>query len=92
MVGHFYISTHSFTHYIFWFVLLRTVMTVMSLGIKIYYIVRTNNKPDNDTDKIIMWTLLLIFTGSISAIVCYFVKILPLKEIDSTLTTKYFSS
>jgi len=71
-----------FLHSIFWFVLLIIVMAVISLGIKIYYIVHTNNKPDNDTNKKIMWTLLLIFTGSIGAIVYYFVEISPLKDIE----------
>ena len=71
-----------FMHSLFWFILLIIVMAVISLAIKIYYIVHANNKPDNDTNKKIMWTLLLIFTGSIGAIVYYFVEIIPLKETE----------
>ena len=64
----------------FWFFCLIILAVISSLGIKIYYIVHTNNKPDNDTNKKIMWTLLLIFTGLVGSIVYYFVEIIPLKE------------
>lgn len=74
-----------FMHSLFWFILLIIVIAVISLGIKIYYIVHTNNKLENDTTKKIMWTLLLIFTGSIGAIVYYFVEIVPLKEIEQSI-------
>ncbi|NOR29397.1 MAG: hypothetical protein GQ540_12815 [Lutibacter sp.] len=65
-----------------WFIPLIILMAITSLGIKIYYIVHTNNKTDNDTNKKIMWTLLLIFTGSIGSIVYYFIEIVPLKKIE----------
>ena len=70
-----------FLHSIFWFILLIIIMAILSLGIKIYYIVHTNKNLGNDTTKKIMWTLLLIFTGSIGAIVYYFIEIVPLKEV-----------
>ena len=63
-----------------WFIPLIVLMGLTSLGIKIYYIVHTNNNTKNDTNKKIMWTLLLIFTGSIGAIVYYFIEIVPLKK------------
>ena len=69
-----------FLQSIFWIFGLIILAAISSLGIKIYYIVHTNSKPDNDTNKKIMWILLLIFTGSIASIVYYFVEILPLKE------------
>ncbi|WP_299528513.1 PLDc N-terminal domain-containing protein [uncultured Lutibacter sp.] len=72
----------SFFQSLAWFIPLLILMALTSLGIKIYYIVHTNNKPDNDTNKKIMWTLLLIFTGSIGAIVYYFVEITPLEKIE----------
>lgn len=62
-----------------WFIPLIILIALTSLGIKIYYIVHTNNNTANDTNKKIMWTLLLIFTGSIGAIVYYFIEITPLK-------------
>ena len=65
----------------FWFFVLIILATISSLGIKIYYIVPTNNNLKNDTNKKIMWTLLLIFTGTIGAIVYYFIEIVPLKAI-----------
>ncbi|PHS53727.1 MAG: hypothetical protein COB01_03095 [Lutibacter sp.] len=66
----------------FWFFVLIILATISSLGIKIYYIVHTNNNVENDTNKKIMWTLLLIFTGTIGAIVYYFIEILPVKAIE----------
>ncbi len=64
-----------------WFILLIVFMAIISLGIKIYYIVHTNNNPENDTNKKVMWTLILIFTGIIGSIIYYFVEIIPLKTI-----------
>tara|TARA_R110001583_G_scaffold412_7_gene3906 strand:+ start:11104 stop:11466 length:363 start_codon:yes stop_codon:yes gene_type:complete len=72
-----------FLQSIFWIFGFVILAAISSLGIKIYYIVHTNSKPDNDTNKKIMWILLLIFTGSIGAIVYYFVEILPLKEVNT---------
>jgi len=65
-----------------WFIPLIILMAITSLGIKIYYIVHTNNNTLNDTTKKIMWTLLLIFTGSVGAIVYYFIEIVPLKKAE----------
>lgn len=59
-----------------------TVIT--SIGIMIYYIVHANKNPDNDNNKKIMWTFILIFVSTIGSIVYYFVEILPTnKEIDN---------
>ena len=65
---------------LFWLIPLIILTAVASLGIKIYYIVHTNNNATNDTNKKIMWTLLLIFTGTVGAIIYYFIEIVPLKE------------
>ena len=70
-----------FIHSFFWFFVLIILAIIFSLGIKIYYIVHTNNNLENDTNKKIMWTLLLIFTGTIGAIVYYFIEIIPVKTI-----------
>ena len=67
---------------IFWFIILVIIMAIASLGIKIYYIVHTNNQAANDTNKKIMWTLILIFGGTVAAIVYYFIEIIPLKGIQ----------
>lgn len=67
-----------------WFILLIILMAMVSLGIKIYYIVHTNNNPENDTNKKVMWTLLLIFIGIIGAIIYYFSEILPLKTLNNS--------
>jgi len=64
---------------IFGFIVLIIIAAVISLGIKIYYIVHTNNKSEYDTNKKIMWTLILIFGGTVAAIVYYFIEIIPLK-------------
>lgn len=68
-----------------WFVILIIIMAMVSLGIKIYYIVHANNNKESDTNKKVMWTLLLIFVGTVGSIVYYFVEILPInpKEISS---------
>ncbi len=66
----------------FWIFVLIILMATVSLGIKIYYIVHTNNNAANDTSKKIMWTLLLIFTGIIGSIVYYFIEIIPLKPSE----------
>jgi H+/Cl- antiporter ClcA len=70
-----------FLQSLIWFILLIVFMGIVSLGIKIYYIVHTNNNSDNDTNKKVMWTLILIFTGIIGSIIYYFVEIVPLKSI-----------
>jgi hypothetical protein len=64
-----------------WIILLIVFMGIISLGIKIYYIVHTNNNSENDTNKKIMWTLILIFTGIIGSIIYYFMEITPLKTL-----------
>lgn len=73
-----------FLQSLLWFVLLVILTVIVSLGIKIYYIVHTNNNPENDTNKKVMWTLLLIFTGIIGAIIYYFTEILPLKTLNNS--------
>ena len=62
------------------FIFLIIIMALISLGIKIYYIVHANNNPVNETNKKIMWTLILIFVGTVGSIVYYFIEILPLDE------------
>lgn len=68
---------------LFWFIALIILMAVVSLGIKIYYIVHTNNNPSNNSNKKIMWTLILIFAGTVASIVYYFIEIIPLKPDNS---------
>lgn len=67
----------------FWFFALIILIVTVSLGIKIYYIVHTNNNPANETNKKIMWTLILIFFGIVGSVVYYFVEIIPLKPDNS---------
>jgi len=71
-----------FLHSIFWFIFLIILMAIASLGIKIYYIVHVNNTAGNDTNKKVIWTLILIFLGSIASVVYYFIEITPIKSID----------
>ncbi|MFD0763022.1 hypothetical protein ACFQZW_13115 [Lutibacter aestuarii] len=63
------------------FFILIILTALVSIGFKIYYIVHTNNNPTNDTNKKIMWTLILIFGGTVASIVYYFIEITPLKTI-----------
>ena len=65
-----------------WFFIIIILIALVSLGVKIFYIVHTNNKPTNETNKKIMWTLILIFGGTVAAVVYYFIEIIPLKEIE----------
>lgn len=71
-----------FLHSIFWFIFLIILMAIASLGVKIYYIVHVNNTEGNDTNKKVIWTLILIFLGSIASVVYYFIEITPIKSID----------
>lgn len=68
-----------FLQSIFGVITFLIVAGLISLGIKIYYIVHSINNPENDSNKKIMWVLILIFAGSIASIVYYFIEILPLK-------------
>jgi hypothetical protein len=70
-----------FFPYIFWLILMIIIMAIVSLGIKIYYIVHTNNNVENDTNKKVLWTLILIFAGSVASIIYYFIEITPLKTL-----------
>ena len=65
---------------LFWFFIIIVILAMVSLGVRIYYIVHTNNSPDNNSGKKLMWTLILIFVGLIGSIVYYFIEILPLKK------------
>lgn len=64
----------------FWMFLLIGLSVVIGLGIMIYYLIHVNNNPKLDSNKKIMWMLILIFVNSIGSIVYYFIEILPLKE------------
>ena len=70
-----------FLPYLFWLILLVIIMAIVSLGIKIYYIVHTNNNTENDTNKKVLWTLILIFAGTVASIIYYFIEITPLKPL-----------
>lgn len=65
---------------LFWFIVIIILLGMVSLGVRIYYIVHTNNNSENDSGKKLMWTLILIFVGLIGSIVYYFIEILPLKK------------
>tara|TARA_R110001583_G_scaffold170768_1_gene324219 strand:+ start:92 stop:460 length:369 start_codon:yes stop_codon:yes gene_type:complete len=73
-----------FMQSLLWFILFVILMAIVSLGIKIYYIVHTNNNTENDTNKKVMWTLILIFTGIVGTIIYYFIEIVPLKTLDNS--------
>lgn len=74
-----------FIQSLFWIIGLIILAALFSLGIKIYYIVHTNNNTNNDTNKKVMWTLLLIFTGMIGSIVYFFSEIMPLKNTNNKI-------
>jgi len=73
-----------FLHSLFWFVFLLILMAIISLGIKIFYIVHVNNNEKNDTNKKVMWTLILIFIGLVGSIIYYFIEISPIKTINKS--------
>jgi hypothetical protein len=64
------------------FTFIIIILAFVSLGTKIYYLVHVNNQTENDTNKRVLWTLILIFTGLIGSIVYYFVEIVPIKKIE----------
>ena len=70
----------AFIQSLLWVFVFIIPIALISLAIKIYYIVHTNNNQENDTAKKIMWTLILIFGGTIAAIIYYFIEIVPLKQ------------
>lgn len=55
------------------------LMSFGSLALMIYYIIHAHNNETNDTNKKLMWTLVVIFTSTIGSIVYYFIEILPIK-------------
>lgn len=71
-----------FIQSIFWLIGLLIIAGISSLAIKIYYIVHTNTNANNNTNKKVIWTLILFFMGSIGAIVYYFIEITPTKAIE----------
>ena len=72
-----------FAYSFFWLILIMILLGMISLGIRIYYIVHTNNKPENESGKKLMWTLILIFVGIVGSIVYYFIEIIPSKPLES---------
>lgn len=57
------------------------ITMIIALGIKIFDIVHLVKSNKNDTgNKILIWILLLVFTGTIGEIVYYFIEILPEKK------------
>lgn len=68
-----------FLQSIFGFVIFLIVIILVSLGVKIYYIIDTNTNALNDTNKKILWTLVLIFGGTVASIIYYFIEIVPKK-------------
>ena len=65
---------------VFWFIIFIILIALISLGVRIYYIVDTNGRAENDTTKKIMWSLILVFLGTIGSVVYYIVEIAPLKS------------
>lgn len=62
-------------------ILILTV--IISLGIKIFDIIHLTKSNKNDSsNKILMWVLLFVFTGTISEIVYFFLEILPEKKTE----------
>lgn len=61
--------------------LILIITLIIALGIKIFDIVHLVKSNKNDTsNKILIWILLLVFTGIIGEIVYYFIEILPEKK------------
>jgi hypothetical protein len=54
------------------------LMAISGLGITIYYAVHTNKRKDFDSNKKLIWTLIILFTSGIGSIAYYFVEILPM--------------
>jgi heme/copper-type cytochrome/quinol oxidase subunit 4 len=65
------------------FVFIIIILALVSFGTKIYYLVHVNSQTVNDTNKRVLWTLILIFTGFIGSIVYYFIEIVPLKKLNN---------
>jgi magnesium-transporting ATPase (P-type) len=57
------------------------ITVILSIGIKIFDIIHLVRNNKNDTgNKVLLWVLLFIFTGSIAEIVYFFLEILPEKK------------
>ena len=74
-----------FIHSMAWFVMVAVITGLISLGVRIFYIVHSVNNPDNDTGKRVMWIVILVFVGLIGSVVYYFAEILP-KKPEKQLT------
>ncbi|WP_130734887.1 hypothetical protein [Flavobacterium sp. J27] len=65
--------------------LILIITGIASIGIKVFDIIHLTRNNKNDTNnKVLIWVLLFIFTGTISEIIYFFLEILPdKKEITS---------
>ena len=57
------------------------ITILVSIGIKVFDIIHLVKSNRNDTgNKVIMWVLLIIFTGSIGELIYFFLEIAPNKN------------
>lgn len=61
---------------------------LIHFGVMIYYIVHVSSNSKNESTKVIMWILLLIFVGTIGNIVYYFLEIYPLDNVENSTPQK----
>ncbi len=68
------------------FLVLTFVITIISLGLTIYYIVHATKDPSQKTGERVIWILLFIFIGSVVQIIYYIVKVWPDKAPKLSLS------
>ncbi len=61
--------------------LIIMISVIIAIGIKVFDIIHVVKTNKNDTgNKVLLWVLLFIFTGSVGEIIYYFMEILPEKN------------
>lgn len=76
----------TFLSSIFGLLLFLILAGIIKLGLTIYYIIHASENPKNDSNKKIMWILILIFVGTIGNVVYYFLEIYPIDTAQKNIT------
>lgn len=76
----------TFLSSIFGLLLFLILAGIIKLGLTIYYIIHASENPKNDSNKKIMWILILIFFGTIGNVVYYFLEIYPIDTAQKNIT------
>lgn len=67
------------------FMILAIVLSVLSLGLLIFYIIHAGTNRDISTAMKVVWIVLLFFLGTVVEVVYYFMEIVPEHSLTARL-------